>query len=41
MWVAAQKLLPCPEEPFCERLNQVLEKVGFDAFIERLCEVFD
>ena len=26
--------------PFFERLNRVLEEVGFDAFVEGLCAVF-
>ena len=34
MWVAAQKLRRSPGHPFYERLNQVLKKAGFDAFVE-------
>ena len=34
MWVATQKLPRSPGHPFYERLNQVLEKAGFDAFVE-------
>ena len=40
MWVATQKLPRSPGHPFCERLNQVLEKAGFDTFVEGLCEHF-
>ena len=40
MWVAAQKLPRSPGHPFYERLNQVLEKAGFDAFVEALCARF-
>ena len=40
MWVATQKLPRNPGHPFYERLNQVLEKAGFDAFVEGLCERF-
>ena len=37
MWVAAEKLPRSPGHPFYERLNRVLEKAGFDAFVEGLC----
>ena len=40
MWVAAQKLPRSPGHPFYERLNQVLEKAGFDAFVEGRCARF-
>ena len=40
MWVAAEKLPRSPGHPFYERLNQVLEKAGFDAFVERWCARF-
>ena len=40
MWVATQKLPRSPGHPFFERLNQVLEKAGFDAFVEALCARF-
>ena len=40
MWVATQKLPRSPGHPFYERLNQVLEKAGFDAFVEGRCERF-
>ena len=38
--MATQKLPRSPGHPFYERLNQVLEKAGFDAFVEGLCERF-
>ena len=40
MWVATQKLPRSPGHPFYERLNQVLEKAGFDAVVEALCARF-
>ena len=40
MWVATQKLPRSPGHPFYERMNQVLEKAGFDAFVEALCARF-
>ena len=40
MWVAMQKLPRSPGHPFYERLNQALEKAGFDAFVEGLCARF-
>ena len=40
MWVATQKLPRSPGHPFYERLNKVLETVGFDAFVEGLCARF-
>ena len=38
--MATQKLPRSPGHPFYERLNQVLEKAGFDAFVEGLCARF-
>ena len=40
MWVATQKLPRSPGHPFYERLNQVLQKAGFDAIVEALCARF-
>ncbi len=40
MWVATQKLSRSPGHPFYERLNQMLEKAGFDAFVEARCAQF-
>ena len=37
MWVATQKLPRSPGHPFYERLIQVLEKAGFDIFVQGLC----
>ena len=41
MWVATRKLPRSPRHPFYERLNQVLEKAGFDAFVETRCARFN
>ena len=38
--MATQKLPRSPGHPFYERLNQVLGKAGFDAFVETLCARF-
>ena len=38
--MATQKLPRSPGHPFYERLNQVLQKAGFDAFVEALCARF-
>ena len=38
--MATQKLPRSPEHTFYERLNQVLEKAGFDAFVEARCARF-
>ena len=38
--MATQKLPRSPGHPFYERMNQVLEKAGFDAFVEALCARF-
>ena len=40
LWVATEKLPRSPGHPFYERLNQVLVKAGFDAFVEKLCARF-
>ena len=40
MWVATERLPRSPGHPFYERLNQVLVKAGFDAFVEKLCARF-
>ena len=40
MWVATQQLPRSLGHPFYERLNQVLEKAGFDAFMETRCARF-
>ena len=38
--MATQKLPRSPGHPFYERLNRVLDKAGFDAFVEGLCSRF-
>jgi transposase len=40
MWVATSDLPRSPGHPFYQRLNEVLEKAGFDAFVEKQCERF-
>ena len=40
MWVTAADLPTSAGHPFFERLNQVLEEAGFDAFVEKLCAAF-
>ena len=40
MWVPTEKLARSPGHPFYERLNRVLEKAGFDGFVEGLCARF-
>ena len=37
MWVATADLPQGAGHPFYERLNQVLNAAGFDAFVEKLC----
>ena len=40
MWVTTADLPTNAGHPFFERLNQVLDEAGFDAFVEGLCAVF-
>ena len=40
MWVSTTDLPRSAGHPFFERLNRVLEKAGFDAFVEGLCAAF-
>ena len=40
MWVAASNLPMSPGHPFYQRLNEVLEKAGFDRYAEKRCERF-
>lgn len=40
LFVAAQDLPKTASHPFYERMNEILGDAGFDAFVERLCEVF-
>ena len=37
MWVATQELPRSPGHVFYEKLNEVLERGGFDRFVEELC----
>ncbi len=34
MWIAYTELTRAPGHPFYERLNELLEQAGFDAFVE-------
>ena len=40
MWVATSDLPQGGGHPFYERLNQILNAAGFDAFVEQLCAPF-
>jgi transposase len=40
LWVATSDLPASPGHPFYQRLNQILESHGFDAFVEGLCRRF-
>ena len=40
MWIAYTELTRAPGHPFYERLNEVLEQAGFDAFVEGRCARF-
>ena len=40
MWVAMADLPQGGGHPFYERLNQILNAAGFDAFVEELCALF-
>ena len=40
MWVATSDLPRSAGHPFYERLNRVLDDVGFDAFVEAQCAPF-
>ena len=40
MWVATTDLPQGGGHPFYERLNQILNAAGFDAFVEQLCAPF-
>lgn len=39
-WVESRRLVRGPGHPFYSRLNEVLAKHGFDAFVESLCKRF-
>ena len=40
IWIAHTELARAPGHPFYERLNEVLERAGFDKFAEGLCARF-
>jgi len=40
MWVATQDLPRSAAHPFYTRLNQILDKADFDAYVETLCQRF-
>ena len=40
IWIATSDLARSPGHPFYERLNQLLDKHGFDAFAEDQCRSF-
>jgi transposase len=36
-WIATQDIAAPPGHPFYEKLNELLDEAGFDAFVEELC----
>ncbi len=40
LWVAASELPTSPGHPFYQKLNEVLDAAGFDAFVEKECRRF-
>ena len=40
MWVATQDLPRTAAHPFYTRLNQILDRAGFDSYVESLCQRF-
>ena len=40
MWVATQDLPRSAAHPFYTRLNQILDTVAFDPYVETLCQRF-
>jgi hypothetical protein len=40
MWIATQDLPRSAAHPFSTRLNQILDKAGFDEYVEALCQRF-
>jgi transposase len=40
MWIATQELPRSASHPFYKRLNWILERNGFDEYVEQLCESF-
>ena len=37
LWVSCREMPASPGNPFYEKLNGILDKEGFDAFVENLC----
>lgn len=40
LWIEAERLAEGPAHPFYRRLNKVLDREGFDDFVESVCERF-
>ena len=40
IWIAHTELARAPGHPFYERLNEVLERAGFEEFVEGKCSRF-
>ena len=40
MWIATSDLPRTAAHPFYERMNRILDKAGFDAYVEKLCAPF-
>ncbi len=40
MWIPAAEVTPGPSHPFYQRLNEILEKHGFDEWVESQCRRF-
>jgi Transposase domain (DUF772)/Transposase DDE domain len=39
-WIASEALASVPKHVFYDKLNELLDEAGFDAFVEQLCEPF-
>ena len=40
LWISFGEMAKAPGHPFYERVNKVLEKAGFDDFVEQRCAQF-
>ena len=40
MWIPASEMAPGPSHPFYQRLNKILDKHGFDEWVEGQCRPF-
>src|SRR5262245_23662523 len=40
MWIPAGEVAPGPSHPFYKKLNEILDKHGFDAWVEGECQKF-